>query len=287
MSGSIGGKRIKRIEVKPTLSDYIEKVLGRFPGFISAQITGSYNTGIKEDHGDIDIAVHIDGVDVKKIKKEFKEYLNSLDNNLTPVFESGKNVGKKSQMYGSIVTCGFPIHGRSFEYVQIDNIIVCNRNEQQFQKEFLDLDAAKQGLVMGLIRVILNYYDFDEIKEYFHINNISKLSNNQEYEFVLSSAGLSLRKVTLTKDMKEESREELWRCSDWNNVIYLLKDFDLNKSYYELLHDINILTKNDTRSRNRIVGIMKSMIKIGPGEVGTKKGYDKENAINSAIKCLL
>ena len=34
MSGSIGGKRIKRSEVQPTLDLYIEKVLKGFPGFV-------------------------------------------------------------------------------------------------------------------------------------------------------------------------------------------------------------------------------------------------------------
>ena len=75
MSGSIGGKRIKRSEVQPTLDLYVEKVLKGFPGFVSAQITGSYNAGTKADHGDIDIAVHINGSDIKTIKKNFKNFI--------------------------------------------------------------------------------------------------------------------------------------------------------------------------------------------------------------------
>ena len=59
MSGSIGGKRIRREEVQPTLDRYIERVLSKMPGFVSAQITGSYNAGTRKDHGDIDLAVHI------------------------------------------------------------------------------------------------------------------------------------------------------------------------------------------------------------------------------------
>lgn len=286
MSGSIGGKRIKRAEVQPTLDNYIEKVLKGFPGFVSAQITGSYNAGTRADHGDIDIAVHIKGNDVKTVKKNFKAYLDSLSDDLTPRFVFGRNEGKKAQLYGAIVTCGFPINGRPEDYVQIDNIIVTNENEQRFQREFLDLDAAKQGLVMGLIRVILHHKNADKILDHIGLADLPKLSGNQEYEFVLSSAGLSFRRVTLGNDMREVSRDELWRSANWDLVEYILSDFNLKQSYEELLEQVAKMVKNNERSRRRIVGIMKSMIKVGPGEVGTPKGIGKENAIKLAAETL-
>ena len=282
MSGSIGGKRIKRSEVQPTLDRYIEKVLKGFPGFVSAQITGSYNAGTKTDHGDIDIAVHIKGNDIKTIKKNFKNYLDGLSDELTPKFIFGRNEGKKSQLYGAIVTCGFPIYGRPDDYVQIDNIIVTNENEQRFQKEFLDLDAAKQGLIMGLIRVILHHKDPNKILDYIGLVDLPKLSGNQEYEFVLSSAGLSFRRVTLSSDIKEVSRDELWRSANWDIVKYILSGINLKDSYEDILDQVYNLVKRDRRSRERIIGIMKSMIKVGPGEVGTPKGIGKENAIRLA-----
>lgn len=282
MSGSIGGKRIKRSEVQPTLDRYIEKVLKGFPGFVSAQITGSYNAGTKVDHGDIDIAVHIKGNDIKTIKKNFKNYLDRLSDELTPKFIFGRNEGKKSQLYGAIVTCGFPIYGRPDDYVQIDNIIVTNENEQRFQKEFLDLDAAKQGLIMGLIRVILHHKDPNKILDHIGLVDLPKLSGNQEYEFVLSSAGLSFRRVTLSSDMKEVSRDELWRSANWDIVKYILSGINLKDSYEDILDQVYNLVKRDRRSRERIIGIMKSMIKVGPGEVGTPKGIGKENAIRLA-----
>lgn len=282
MSGSIGGKRIKRSEVQPTLDLYIEKVLKGFPGFVSAQITGSYNAGTKADHGDIDIAVHIKGNDIKTIKKNFKNYLDGLSDELTPKFIFGRNKGKKSQLYGAIVTCGFPIYGRPDDYVQIDNIVVTNENEQRFQKEFLDLDAAKQGLIMGLIRVILHHKDPNKILDYIGLVDLPKLPSNQEYEFVLSSAGLSFRRVTLSSDMKEVSRDELWRSANWDIVKYILSGINLKDSYEDILDQVYNLVKRDRRSRERIIGIMKSMIKVGPGEVGTPKGIGKENAIKLA-----
>lgn len=286
MSGSIGGKRIKRAEVQPTLDNYINKVLKGFPGFVSAQITGSYNAGTKADHGDIDIAVHIKGTDVKTVKKEFKNYLDGLDDETTPRFIFGRNEGKKSQLYGAIVTCGFPISGRPDDYVQIDNIIVTNENEQKFQKEFLDLDAAKQGLIMGLMRVILHHKDPNKILEYIGMTDLPKLPSNQEYEFVLSSAGLSFRRVTLNNEMREASRDELWRSANWDIVKYILSDFNLKDSYEDLLVQVERMVRNNDRSRQRIVGIMKSMIRVGPGEVGTPKGEGKEAAIKLAEKTL-
>lgn len=279
MSGSIGGKRIRREEVQPTLNKYIEQVLSKMPGFVSAQITGSYNAGTRKDHGDIDLAVHIKGTNVTQVKKAFKAHLDGLD---LPEFVSGKNQGKKSQLYGAIVTCGFPISGREEDYVQIDNIIVTNENEQRFQRQFLDLDAAKQGLVMGYMRTILHHKDADKILEYIGLSNLPKPSGNQEYEFVLSSAGLSFRLVTLNSDMRETNREELWRSANWDLVEYILSPLDLSKSYEELLDQVAKIVKNDNRSKRRIVGIMKSMINVGPGEVGTPKGDGKIAAIERA-----
>ena len=59
MSGSIGGHRINRGDVQPTLDNYIEQILRKYPGYQDCAITGSYNAGTKKDHGDIDIVVYI------------------------------------------------------------------------------------------------------------------------------------------------------------------------------------------------------------------------------------
>lgn len=281
MSGSIGGKRILREEVQGTVNKYIDKVLSGFPGFIKVDITGSYNAGTRKDHGDIDLIVQLQGDDISKVKKEFKKYLDSLDNTLTPKFIFGRNYGNKSQLYGQIVTCGFPIVGRENDYVQVDNIIVISEEAGNFQKEFLNLDAPKQALLMGYVRVCKNIYD--KAKE-FNIK-LQPISNNQEYEFVLSATGLSLRLVTLNDDYKELYRKEIWRSYDWDKVRKLLTDINIYDSYDEILKNIsnNIF---DQRSKRRIVGIMKSMINVGAGEVGTSKGDMKIHAIKLAEKIL-
>lgn len=281
MSGSIGADRIPRSAVQNTVDKYIEKVLSGFDGFRSAKITGSYNTGQKKDHGDIDLAVHIEAGDrdIKTVKKELMSYLESNPN--TIAFRSGRNKGKKAQMYGTVVTCQFPIVGFEGLAVQIDNMVVLSEKDQEYQKNFLDADAAKQGLEMGLVRVILQEENPEQVFKRMGIKKLPELDKNQEFEFVLSSSGLSLRKVTL-EDFKETAREEIWRSNDWQDVVKLLKNYDLSQDFDHLLGQVKEKVQSP-RSRRRIVGIMKSMINVGVGEKGTPKGDAKERAIQAAV----
>lgn len=279
MSGSIGGYRINRSDVQPTLDKYVETVLKPYPGFRDCVITGSYNAGTKKDHGDIDLVVYIDSKDLKSLKKDFKKYLESLPDNVTVPFEIGKRKGDKAQLFGSIVTCGFPIVGTSHP-VQIDNILVTTEKDATFQKSFLNLNAQKQALFQGLVRVVLQHSNPYSIFKHFDLELPEPVAN-QEYEFVLSTAGLSLRLVNLSSDFKELNRVEVWRSNDWGDVEWLLKDYDINADYEDILDTVSNKIKDD-RSRRRIIGIMKSMIKVGPGEVGTPKGEAKEAGIRLA-----
>ena len=285
-SGSIGGNRILRADVKPTVEKYEKEVLQKFPGYKKCEITGSYNAGTKKDHGDIDLCIWIDSKeDIKNIKKEFKKHVEDLPDELTPKFRSGKNQGKKAQLYGSIVTCQIPIVGKEDEFVQIDNIIVLTPEELNFQKSFLNLNAQLQTFDTAIVRVAPDDKKEKAFKHY-GIADLPRLDTNQEFEFVLSSAGLSLRKVTLTDERKQKAKEEIWRSVNWENVIWLLDtilDFKSDgKEYEEMLDRAAEVFKNDERARKRMCGVMKSMINIGPGEVGTPKGEAKEKGIKLA-----
>ena len=57
MSGVAGGDRISREHIDSTAKSYIDTVLSRFPGFQSAEVTGSVAAG-KKDFGDIDRAAN-------------------------------------------------------------------------------------------------------------------------------------------------------------------------------------------------------------------------------------
>ena len=285
-SGSIGGNRILRADVKPTVEKYEKEVLQKFPGYKKCEITGSYNAGTKKDHGDIDLCIWIDSKeDIKNVKKEFKKHVEDLPDELTPKFRSGRNQGKKAQLYGSIVTCQIPIVGKEEEFVQIDNIIVLTPEELNFQKSFLNLNAQLQTFDTAIVRVAPDDKKEKAFKHY-GIADLPRLDTNQEFEFVLSSAGLSLRKVTLTDERKQKAKEEIWRSVNWEDVTWLLDtilDFKSDgKEYEEMLDRAAEIFKNDERARKRMCGVMKSMINIGPGEVGTPKGEAKEKGIKLA-----
>lgn len=286
MSGSIGGNRIPRANVKPTVDKYIKDVLSGFSGYQECEISGSYNAGTRTDHGDIDLVVWIEGSDIKKLKKDFKKYIEELPDDICPPFRSGKNKGKKAQMYGSIVTCQVPIVGKEEDFVQVDNIIVTTKDEAHFQKSFLDLDAQKQTLFTALVRVLDNKKK-EEAFKHFGIQGLPVLKDDgsEEFEFVLSTAGLSLRKITLSDERKQIGKLEIWRSVIWDNVKWLLRDWDVDKSFNELL-EITAKVIKDERSRKRICGVMKSMINIGPGEIGTPKGEAKEKSIKDTYRIL-
>jgi predicted nucleotidyltransferase len=278
MSGSAGGNRVTRQAVQKTVDSYIEKVLQKFKAFKDAKISGSYNTGTKEDFGDIDLIVTFEGTDKKELKKELVDFFNTIPDDIIVPFKSDKYKGKKSLSTGEIVTVLYPIEGMEGEFVQIDNMVSLSDEESTFKKSFLDYPAEIQGLLLGLVKIVLIEENPQEVFKRLGIKNIPSLESNQEFEFNLSSAGLTLRKVTLTPEFKETGREEVWKSSNWQDVRNLLKNYEIDSDFENLLNNIVKQTKNQ-RSKNRIKGIFSSMISVKSGEVGTPKGDNKTKSI--------
>jgi cytidyltransferase-like protein len=277
MSGSIGANRIPRSAVEATLKAYTDKVLRKFPGFKSAKISGSYNTSVKPDHGDLDLVIHIEGdeTDKKILKQKFVAFLNSLSE--IPPFKSGRHIGKKSAGTGDIVITQFPIEGYPDLTVQIDNMIVMSEQESDYRKSFLDLPAEKQGLLVGLAKAILLEEDPQAIFSRLGIKNVPELDDNQEFEFNLSNKGLTLRLVTLGDNFKETGRNDIWDSFNWNDVEKLFKNYNLNGSWEDLLDDIKNKLQNP-RSKNRVKGVFNSLVVVNAGEAGTPKGDNKLKA---------
>lgn len=287
MSGSIGANRIPRSAVENTLKAYIEKVLNNFPGFKSAKISGSYNTSVKPDHGDLDLVINIEGdeTDKKILKQKFASFLNSLPDNIIPPFKAGRHIGKKSAGTGDIVITQFPIEGYPDLNVQIDNMVVMSEVESDYRKSFLDLPAEKQGLLVGLAKAVLLEEIPTEIFNRLGIKNVPKLEANQELEFNLSNKGLTLRLVTLGDNFKEINRSEIWTSFNWGDVLKLFKNYKLDGNWEDLLNDIkNKLT--NPRSKNRIKGVFNSLVVINPGEQNTPKGDDKQKAKETVAQSL-
>ena len=284
MSGSAGGNRITRTAVENTVQDYIQKVLSKFPGFKKAKATGSYNAGTKQDFGDIDLIVQIEGTDKKLIKQDLAKYFSTLPDSLIVPFKSDKYKGKKSLSSGELVTVLYPIAGMPDQYVQIDNIISVSEEESTFKNTFLDYSAEVQGLLLGLAKVICLEEDPQEIFKRLGIKNIPPLELNQEYEFNLSGVGLTLRVVTLD-NFKEVDRTDVWKSSNWNTVKRLFDNYNIDSDFKTLLKDLSSKLKNE-RSKNRIKGIFKSMVSIKSGEVGTLKGDNKQIALDAVDSVL-
>ena len=284
MSGSAGGNRIPREVVEKTVQDYIDKVLSKFPGFKKAKVTGSYNAGTKQDFGDIDLIVQLDGTDKKIIKQDLAKYFATLPDSVIVPFKSDKYKGKKSLSSGELVTILYPIVGIPDQFVQIDNIVSISEEESTFKNTFLDYSAEVQGLLLGLAKVICLEEDPKSIFKRLGITNVPELEPNQEYEFNLSGVGLTLRIVTLD-NFKEIDRTDVWKSSDWSTVKKLFANYNIDTDFKTLLKELSSTLKN-SRSKNRIKGIFKSMVSIKSGEVGTPKGDNKQIALNSVDSML-
>jgi hypothetical protein len=276
MSGVAGGNRIQKKDVDRTFQDYQDKVLQKIPGFKGVSLSGSVKAKSKPDFGDLDLIVYFEGEDKKKVKQDIINVVSKMPDNLIVPFKSEKYTGRKYYNSGEIITILFPISGTD-ETIQVDNIIALSQIEQEYKTSFLDLPAEKQGLILGLSRVILQEENPQEVFKRLGIKNVPPLEKNQEYEFNLSSSKLSLRIVTLD-NFKEVARKVVWESTDWSMVEKLLANYDLNKSFEELFNQIKQNLKKE-RSFRRLVGIFKSMISIKSGEIGTPKGANKEKAI--------
>lgn len=277
-SGSAGGNRIERSDVEKTKDSYIKKVLSKFKGFKDAKISGSYNTGGKKDFGDLDLIVTLEGDDKKKAKDELANFVKSLPDDVIVPFKSEKYGGKKALVTGEIVTILYPIEGKPGQFIQIDNMISTSEEESNFKKEFLDYPAEVQGLMLGLIKVALIEKDNNEIFKKLGISDLPKLEKDEEYEFNLSSSGLTLRKIKLSPEKKELSREEVWKTTNWSAIKTIIDGFDYEKGFEPFL---NQLSKLSDRSKKRIKGVFNSMVSIKSGEVGTPKGDNKQKALDT------
>jgi len=284
MSGVAGGNRILKQDVQATFNKYVDEVLKNIPGFKKASLSGSVKTGSKADFGDLDIIVWFEGEDKREVKQRIIDAITKLPNNVIVPFKSEKYAGKRYNNAGELISVLYPIAGKSDEFIQVDNIIALTEEESNFKGSFLDMPAEKQGLLLGLAKVILLEENPEDVFRRMGISGLPKLKRGEEYEFNLSSVKLSLRKVKL-ENFKEVSREEVWSTSNWGTIKILFKGFNIDGSFEDLLDDIARKLTNP-RSRNRVAGIFKSMVSVKSGEVGTPKGAGKEAALEKVAQTL-
>ena len=284
MSGVAGGNRILRQDVQATFNKYVKEVLEHIPGFKKASLSGSVKAGSKADFGDLDIITWFEGEDKKEVKQRIIDAISKLPNNVIVPFKSEKYSGRRYYNSGELISVLFPIEGKTDEFIQVDNIIALTEEESAFKGSFLDLPAEKQGLLIGLAKVILLEENPEDVFRRMGISGLPKLKRGEEYEFNLSSVKLSLRKVKL-ENFKEVSREEIWSSTNWGTIKILFKGFNIDGSFEDLLDDIARKLVNP-RSKNRVAGIFKSMVSVKSGEVGTAKGKGKEDALEKVAQTL-
>jgi len=283
MSGAAGGQRIKKADVERTFNDYVEKVLSKIPGFKEASLSGSVKARTKTDYGDLDLIIYFEGTDKKEVKKDIINVINSLPDSITVPFKSEKYAGRKYYNAGELISVLFPISGTG-ETIQVDNIIALTPEEKTYKISFLDLPAEKQGLLIGLAKVILLEENPQEVFDKLGIKNVPPLEEDEEYEFNLSSNKLTLRIVKL-QDFKEIGRKEVWSTTDWTLVDSLFKNFNTEGDFEDLLNSIDSTVRNP-RSKRRIAEVFGTMVSVKSGEVGTPKGDGKVFALNKVKQIL-
>ena len=281
MSGSTGADRIQsREHFKKFLVSY-ENLIKKFPGFVSIEPSGSYNSNPnKTEFGDIDLITHIKSdKDKTLLKKELAKYLESLPDSVVVPFGSDRYKGKRSLNTGEIVTIRY--HDSELNYsVQIDNIIALDKTEADFKKKFLDFAAEKQGLILGLVKVATIEQPLGTLFAKLGIKAPTELPKDEEYEFNLSSIELQLRHAVYEPDsFKQKSRTVVWKSRNFEDIKKILNKYNLDVDFDTLLKQVKKNIKNP-RSKNRIKGVFSSMITVKSGEIGTPKGADKVKALH-------
>lgn len=289
MSGVTGAERVRsRSDFAQFVEEYRE-VISNFPGFVDMTTSGSYNSDLaKQDFGDIDLIIHFDTwTDKPLLKRMLVQYFEKFSEEVIVPFTSPKYSGKRTNNTGELVSVRY--HSKTLGYsVQIDNIVALSTEEMEFKRQFLDMPAEKQGLILGLVKVAVLERGMINIALFcLPLSDLPvSTPRNSEYEFSLSSSKLELRLVHYKPGTTEQVQHDIyWQSQNWNDVKKLLWQYDLDKSFAELLLDVKNTIENP-RSAKRIMGLFKSMVSVKSGEVGTPKGEIKEKALTQVALCL-
>lgn len=286
MSGSTGSSRITRKTFIKVIADYKKKVLSKYKPFVAIVPSGSYNSDQKKDSfGDMDLLIQVKGFDNKaEAKKDFIKHIKKYSDDVIVPFQSKKYKGKKFINTGEIVTVSYP-QGNG-EFVQIDNIFSLDADEQKYKQSFLDLPAQIQGLVLGLMKVVLVEHPIEKILKKAGITGVkTEIADHQEFEFNISAVELQLRLVDYDADLlakgtyKQKSRVVVWSTKNWKIVNKILWQYDPSLPFEDFVKQINKTIKNP-RSKRRLAGVFQSMISVKSGEIGTEKGNVKTAALN-------
>jgi hypothetical protein len=302
MSGSTGADRVLKEDIpkivskmKSVLSSFSFEHSGEniFPFKGNTTLSGSINTNpTKTNFGDVDLIVsfEVDDTSITKniIAAELKKWLEKNQKSLLIPFRTEKHKGKlANNSFGSIVTIMIEVPGKKGSTAQVDIILAMGLEEMNFKKGFLDLPAEKQGLVLGLIKTVLLEGDPKSIFKNLNLK-YKKLPPTKEYDFTLSSGGLSIDITdSLDSGVKKPTKENIAKITNWDVIKNLLSEYDIDKSQFDdLLIKIKNKSWKSNRSLKRLKGVFGSMVLVTHGEIGTEKGEKKQSAINAVEDAL-
>lgn len=289
MSGVTGDTPIPSRKEFDYIFDEYKKVISKFPGYIDVTVSGSYNSNkSKETFGDMDLILTVDGPrydnDKKRLKIELAEFLTKLPEKIITKFTSDKYAGRRYYNSGEIITVSFQAPKSDASH-QIDNIVSLSKEETGFKSGFLDMPAAKQGLLLGAVKVALIEQDPKKILKSLKIR-APEPGPDQELEFNASYKEIQLRLITYVPGtFKEEKREVIWSSTDWEAIKKILYTIDTSLPFEELLKELK-KKFSSSRAKTRMAGVFKSMVSIKSGEVGKPKGADKQKALDMVAKAL-
>ena len=296
MSGVTGDNKIQSRKDFREILKSVKDTINDFPGFISVDPTGSYNSDKKKTQfGDMDLICYINGSlydnDKKKIKKELAKFFTDKPDSIITAFSSEKYAVRRYYNSGEIITVSYKVKNPSIQSAQVDFMIAMDATETRFKKDFLDMPAAKQGMVLGAAKIALIEFNKDKILRDLKIKEPT-LDKNQEIEFNISSKQIQLRLITYDadklrkKEYKTIKQEIIWTSTNWSDVEVILYRLDLSLPFSKLVKQVKTTFKL-ARSLRRLQGVFKSMVSVKSGEVGKEKGRSKQKALDIVSKLML
>lgn len=288
MSGCVGAERITSKENYNTILEHYKKFISNYPNFKSIRSSGSIvSDPTKTSFGDMDLIIEVKGFSDKKLAKlDFVDWVMTQSEESIVPFCSEKYNGRVHLNTGELITIAYQSPDKSIPFAQIDNIFALTEDEAIFKESFLNIPAAKQGLILGLVKVFVDYFGLFQVMERLKIKEIKGRSKGRIVTN-LSSGSLTVRdEIYDPITSKVTDKTIIWQSTNWNDVINLLKEFDLSLSFEELLAQIKEIITDET-IRSRVFGVLNSMVSVKSGEIGTPKGAEKERCISLAEEVLL
>lgn len=227
----ITGSKIVEHLINIVVLDYIKKVLKPFPNIEHIDLildideendkyNIKYNRRQREKQYDnITLLIYINNTNnISNIKEQFLNYLNNKLTNKSNILKDGT------------ISSLYPIYGKyksNNKLVQINHIIVNDKNEYEFRKNYSNMSKERQLLYTNII---------DKCTDIL----VGKTKSIFKYKLLPDSISYYIIKPNI--DKSNIDKQCIWKSNDWNKVLDLLdetlgEDYDIdNMSLDEIIH---------------------------------------------------